>query len=405
MIKLLFIISLLAIYLWCCQTDKGRKLYFLTAIVLSFIRVLKVPVLGDIMPAMPMFGIMLVTETYKSLSALKGWYLYLLAVIVSFLIGLLSTDILRAFSWIGPVWDVMAIATLTPLYIKTYEDLQRFTRCILTVSFIYSFTTILAFWGFYDGVVLLSTTDSDIINQSRIYGISYSNLTQTLSVITICLLPRANINKKVVYLLIVIFSYAAFVTLKRMSFIAIILSLLYFVYVEYKERQYKSVLIIAVLAILASGSDLLMFILDRFDIFSNTTAMTITDHSSQTRVDRINFAMDSFIRSPLWGNGAGYAIYIHNGLMEILANCGLLGIVFIVAQYLKPLRGIFSRNPWSMCTLIFLITGFSLEAAISRPELMCFLGFFIGGYTVSENLHIDYTKQDEQQIKCDYSDI
>lgn len=36
---------------------------------------------------------------------------------------------------------------------------------------------------------------------------------------------------------------------------------------------------------------------------------------------------------------------------------------------------------------------------------MCFLGFFIGGYTVSENLHIDYTKQDEQQIKCDYSDI
>lgn len=224
---------------------------------------------------------------------------------------------------------------------KRYEDLQRFTRCILTVSFIYSFTTILAFWGFYDGVVLLSTTDSDIINQSRIYGISYSNLTQTLSVITICLLPRANINKKVVYLLIVIFSYAAFVTLKRMSFIAIILSLLYFVYVEYKERQYKSVLIIAVLAILASGSDLLMFILDRFDIFSNTTAMTITDHSSQTRVDRINFAMDSFIRSPLWGNGAGYAIYIHNGLMEILANCGLLGIVFIVAQYLKPLRGIF----------------------------------------------------------------
>jgi hypothetical protein len=146
MIKLLFIISLLAIYLWCGQTDKGRKVYFLTAIVLSFIRVLKVPVLGDIMPAMPMFGIMLVTETYKSLSALKGWYLYLLAVIVSFLIGLLSTDILRAFPWIGPVWDVMAIATLTPLYIKTYEDLQRFTRCILTVSFIYSFTT--GFLGF-----------------------------------------------------------------------------------------------------------------------------------------------------------------------------------------------------------------------------------------------------------------
>lgn len=74
-----------------------------------------------------------------------------------------------------------------------------------------------------------------------------------------------------------------------MSFIAIVLSLLYFVYVEYKERQYKSVLIIVVLTILASSSNLLMFILDRFDIFSNTTAITITDHSSQTRIDRINF--------------------------------------------------------------------------------------------------------------------
>ncbi len=92
-----------------------------------------------------MFGIMLVTETYKSLSALKGWYLYLLAVIVSFLIGLLSTDILRAFPWIGPVWDVMAIATLTPLYIKTYEDLQRFHDAY---SQYHSFIHSLQYWLF-----------------------------------------------------------------------------------------------------------------------------------------------------------------------------------------------------------------------------------------------------------------
>lgn len=85
-----------------------------------------------------------------------------------------------------------------------------------THSIIYLFIHYnIGFWGFYDGVVLLSTTDSDIINQSRIYGISYSNLVQTLSVITICLLPHANISKKVAYLLIVIFSYAAFVTLKE----------------------------------------------------------------------------------------------------------------------------------------------------------------------------------------------
>lgn len=405
MIKILFIFSLLAAYLWCSQTDKGRKVYFLMAVTLSFIRVIKVPVLGDIMPTMPMFGIMLVTEMYKSMSALKGWYLYLLAVIISLFIGLLTTDMSRTFSWVAPVWDVMAIAALTPVYITTRDDFQKFTRCILIVSFIYSFSTILAFWGFYDGVVLLSITDSDITNQSRIYGISYSNLAQTLSVITICLLPYSNINKKVVYLLIVVFSYAAIVTLKRMSFIAIILSLLYIIYIECKERNYKSVLIIVVLAILASGSNLLMFIYSRFDIFSDTTTSTITDHSSQTRVDRVNFALDGFINSPIWGNGAGYAIYIHNGIMEILANCGLMGIALIVAQYLKPLRGIPLRNPWSMCVLIFLITCFSLEAAISRPELMCFLGFFIGGYTVSENLHIDYTKQDEEQIECDYSNI
>ncbi len=129
-----------------------------------------------------------------------------------------------------------------------------------------------------------------------------------------------------------------------MSFIAIILSLLYFVYVEYKERQYKSVLIIAVLTILASGSDLLMFILDRFDIFSNTTAMTITDHSSQTRVDRINFAMDSFIRSPLWGKWSRICHIYTTVLWKSWQIADCWGIVFIVAQYLKPLRGIFSKE-------------------------------------------------------------
>ena len=86
-----------------------------------------------------MFGIMLVTEVYKSLSALRGWYLYLLAITISLFIGLLTTDMSRTFSWIGPVWDVMAIAALTPVYVTTHNDFQKFIRCILIVSFIAEF--------------------------------------------------------------------------------------------------------------------------------------------------------------------------------------------------------------------------------------------------------------------------
>lgn len=391
--------------MWLCRTDRGKRFYFFLAVTLSFIRVLKVPALGNIMPAMPMFGIMLVSEAYKSLAVLRGWYLYLLAIILSCLLGLLTTETSRVFSWICPLWDVMAIASLTPLYIKTQEDLQIFTRCILSISFIYSFFTIIAFWGFYDGVVILAMTDADITNNSRIYGIAYSNLVQALSAITICLLPHTNISQKLKILLIVVIAYAALITLKRMSFIAIILSLLYFIYIEYKNKQYKIIIAVLTIIAIAAGSSFFMFIINRFNIFSDTASSRIIDNSSQTRVDRINYAWDSFIDSPLYGNGAGYAIYIHNGILEVLANCGVMGLLLIIGQYLKPLEFFFRRNPWSMCVLIFFVTCFSLEAALSRSELMCFLGFFIGGYAASKKIQIDYTSNNEQQIECDNSDV
>lgn len=399
MIKILFILSLLAIYPFFWKTENGKKLYFLIAVIMTFVRELNIPGIGNIVPATLMFWIMFIVEVYRSLSILQTWLCYSLILIISLLIGILTNDTIRAFSWETPLWNTMIIAILTPLYIKTDDDMQSFVKCILTVSFIYSFTTLLAYWGYYDGTVILSITDSSITNQSRIYGISYSNLVQTISVITICLIPHVIINKYLKYILIFLFAYAVLITLKRMSFIALLISIVYLIIIEIQNKQYKSVIIISIIGIIIVGSSWWEMVINRFNIFSDNkiVATQIKDHSSQTRVDRIIFSINIFEQSPLLGKGAGYVVYIHNGFLEILANCGIIGILCIFTRYLKPLKDTFNLNPWSISTLIFLVTCFSLEAAISRSELMCFLGLFIGGYTVSKNLQIEYVMNNDKK--------
>lgn len=367
----------------------GDKTYFLFAVMLTFIRELNVPVLGEVTPATLMFMLLLCNQILRSLIVLKTWVAYLLVLIISFLIGMLTVEVERVIMWTVPLWDVMAIAALTPMYIRSHEDLANFTKCILSVAFIFSITTIMAYHGYYDGVVIVSLTDVDVVQTSRVYGITFSNIVQAISVITICLLPHVDINKYIKYALILIFVYAALVTLKRLSFIAIFLSLFYYCFIEVRNKNYLSLSIvaIAVVFIILNWWD---FLFARFNIFTDTTVVTITERSAQTRVDRVNYALNSFWTSPIWGKGAGNNVYIHNGILEVAANCGLLGLFAIIGRYLVPLKGLFKLNPWSAAVCIYFITCFSLEAAMSRSQLMYFLGLFIGGYTVSKNLNIDY---------------
>lgn len=399
LLKLLFVIGLFLLYF--VMRDKGKeKEYFYLTIIMFVMREMSVPVVGSITPS----TIMIIAILTGSFSKIGGYLnrhaAYIIVLMFAVLIGLLTTNFAfaRVTEWALLLSSVVVISSICQYYIQTEEDLRTLTKCIVVVCFIFSITTIMAYYGLADGTVIYSGVDpsnTDNYHASRVYGITFSNLVQIISVISICLLPSLKIKRKwIEYLIIIVFVYAALITLKRMTFIAMIFVLLYYLRRQVEIKNLKVVLIVTVLCavMIYMWWEPLMY---RFGIAGFGTGV-VTDHSTQTRIDRIGYAIDAFKQSPILGMGAGYVTYIHNGFFEVLGNCGIIGICTVFLKLIPRFKDILQKNPYAISTFIYLITCVSLEAAINKAQTIYFLGLFLGGYYASKDIELlnDYQQED-----------
>lgn len=388
-LKILLVIGLFLLYFVMKARGKEKEYFYLTIIML-IMREMSVPVVGSITPSTIMIIAILTGSFSKFGGYLNRQAAYIIVLMFAVLLGLLTTNFAfaRVTEWALLVSSVVVISSQCQYFIQTEEELRNLTKCIVAVCFIFSFTTIMAYHGFADGTVIYSGVDAsnvDNYHASRIYGITFSNLVQIISVITICLLPSLKIKKKwMEYLIIIVFVYAALITLKRMTFIAMIFALLYYLRRQVEIKNFKVILIVTTLCVVMIYMwwEPLMY---RFGIAGFGTG-EITDHSTQSRFDRIGYAIDAFKKSPILGMGAGYVTYIHNGFFEILGNCGIIGIAILFFKFIPKVSDMYRGNPYAVATILYVVTCFSLESAINHAQTIYFLGFFLGGYYVSKEV-------------------
>lgn len=388
-LKILLVIGLFLLYFVMKARGKEKEYFYLTIIML-IMREMSVPVVGSITPSTIMIIAILTGSFSKFGGYLNRQAAYIIVLMFAVLLGLLTTNFAfaRVTEWALLVSSVVVISSQCQYFIQTEEELRNLTKCIVAVCFIFSLTTIMAYHGFADGTVIYSGVDAsnvDNYHASRIYGITFSNLVQIISVITICLLPSLKIKKKwMEYLIIIVFVYAALITLKRMTFIAMIFALLYYFRRQVEIKNFKVILIVTTLCVVMIYMwwEPLMY---RFGIAGFGTG-EITDHSTQSRFDRIGYAIDAFKKSPILGMGAGYVTYIHNGFFEILGNCGIIGIAILFFKFIPKVSDMYRGNPYAVATILYVVTCFSLESAINHAQTIYFLGFFLGGYYVSKEV-------------------
>lgn len=402
-LKLFFITGLFFLYFLLKTRGQEIQYFYLTILVLC-IRVLDTPYLGDITPATVMICAMFL-GTYSSLDIFKKDNIpFILTLVIAIILGVVNVDfnIPRMLKWSLLLFNVLVLSNLTQYYITDDSELKKFTWYIIATCLIFSVTTLIGYWGLGDGTVIYNANysyfkDEDILHASRIYGITSSNLVQIISVISICLIPSLKLtNKKFEYAIIAIFVIAALVTLKRMSFIAIIFSLGYYLIIQYKEKNYTALAIVTIIAVSLIG----MWwneLAHRFEIAGIGSNGNISDHSTQSRFDRIGFAIAAFKKSPIFGMGSGYVTFVHNGFFEILGNCGILGLITIFLKFIPNIKDIIKGNPWAIATILYVTTCFSLESAINNAQIIYFLGLYLGGYHVYLNIN-KYEKSN-----CEYA--
>lgn len=388
-LKILLVIGLFLLYFFMREKGREREYFYLTVIML-IMREMSMPVFDSITPSTIMIFAILIGSFSKICIYLKQHMAYFFTLMFATLIGLLTTNFnyAKVTEWALLVSSVVVISALCQYFIRSEEELKKLTKCVITVCFIFSFTTIMAFHGFADGTVIISGFDTSNANNyhaSRVYGITFSNLVQIISVISICLLPSLRLKRKwMEYLIIIVFVYAALITLKRMTFIAMAISLLLYLRQQIKIKNYKVIFIVTTCCavLISMWWEPLMF---RFGISGLGTGK-LTDHSTLSRFYRIDYAVDAFEQSPILGMGAGYVIYVHNGFFEILANCGIIGIGTLFLKYIPKIYDILHGNAYAIATILYVITCFSLESAINHAQTIYFLGIFLGGYYVTKEL-------------------
>lgn len=391
-IKLVFLICLVLLFIPFSMSRDGFKKYYLLTVVMFVVRELNIEPFGDIVPAAVMTTVLFLAVFIRRPQILKGWALYVGYLLFSLILGLLGeSTVTKALFWVFTLYTVMGLAIIPQYIFNNERDLKQLATCIIVVSFLLAITALISYWGYADGVILMNMAPENLsdIHNSRIYGITFSNLSQIIPIISICLLPELHIKKRwIEYIIIAIFIFSGLITIKRMTFIAIVASLTYYIYVQCKRKQFLTIGIIVSLTIFMVSVfwDALSY---RFGVIG-FGENDIVDHSAISRLYRISLAEAAFDKSPIFGMGAGYVIYVHNGLMEILGNCGILGVFAIFLRLFPPLKAIKKLNPWAIAALIYIATCFTLESAINNIQIISFLGMYLGGYYVSKKLNIQY---------------
>ena len=385
------------------------KFLFWVGISLFFVRILAIPVINQINISFTIFTILILLNPFilfnkKQFKEWRYWYLVLLLGIINSLIFgqekdfFINQDILtKAFDWSTKFLVIIFISSSITYYVKTEKDLKKLMNLFLLSCFIFSFTATIAYFGFYDGVVIYGPGSlNDVQDFSRdtiysvVYGISPSNLVFGVSAIAIVFIPYLNWKKWQKYLFLAIIVFSVIISLKRLAIITLILALFYYMLVEKKKGSNIWLLIIA-LIVLSVGTSYYDLVYKRFfSAFNSYSGSDTADTSSNIRLSRINLAWDLFLNNPLIGNGAGYLNFIHNGFLEILANLGIVGLV-LFKPLIKPLKNIKTAfyNPWAIATILIMITLVALEAAFNRVEIMYFIGLLYGGFLASTKLRIN----------------
>lgn len=391
-VKILFLIGLIILYFLFASRADGLKEYYFFTVIMFLVRELDMGPLGDIVPAAIMTTILFFFTVTRSDNLLDGWKLYSLYLLLMIPWALISSvGFQTSLYWVFTLYVTMMLAVMPKFLFSSEEDLVALIRCILAVCFIFSITTILAYYGYADGKIIIAGKIEDITNYhaSRTYGITSSNLVQIISVISMVLIPFAQIKRKwIEWFLIFTFMFAALITLKRMSFIAMIASLAYYIYVKGKRGDKVTMIAITLICIVLIPT-FWEAISYRFAI-AGFAGNELVDHSTQSRFNRISFARAAYEQSPILGMGAAYVTYVHNGFWEILGNCGILGLLLVFLRLIPHPKDILCLNPWAVASFLFVVTCFMLESSINHIQMMAFLGMFLGGYLSSKNLNIEY---------------
>jgi hypothetical protein len=322
----------------------------------------------------------------------------------SILLGLINgVKIEEAILWVIPIISVFLTKHLCMRFIRTPADVDKAGKIFVIIAAVISFFTVLSAAGLSFGRFLLASGEYRDTSTEVMLATGFWGDNTVLGACSISLLfifnKKMPLWQKV--LLAALTGLAVLKSGKRMAVVALVEVVFFIVFgLTPREKKYKfgkNLMLVFLFGIFIA----LFFpsgMIKRFE----RAKMAISGEKEERRVGLMHYGQEQFWKSPIIGNGAYTTNFIHNGWLEMLADMGLTALpIFIIWLWLPITRwksGQMSKL-WAQSLAVFLMTSFTLEAAIDRPEHMAFFGFFYGMLHASLKIERSITFQANENIK------
>jgi hypothetical protein len=290
-----------------------------------------------------------------------------------------------AVNWFVPIVSIFLTKHVVMTFVRRQADQDASLRIFMIVSCIIAAGFVLTTVGITFGGFMLAPgaygvqSESGLEMVTRSVGFWGDATVAGIVVTSLLFLPHVKWNPatKIAYAA----GQIAMVLLsgKRLAVLSLA-GVVGFLFIGAKGRYRRAPAI--ALAVLAIGA--MWYFLPRMGIldrFGEAAEAISGERAEDQRIQRFTFAIDTYLQNPILGAGGGKAVFIHNGILELIADVGLLAIPVLIALILPIWRGYKSpgiSKTWAKAAIVYMLSPFMLEAVLNRPENLAFLGFFLG---------------------------
>jgi len=290
----------------------------------------------------------------------------------------------RIIEWMLPIISMYPMIFLTQYFVNSRRRLRVATDIFIWVCIVIAGTAIMGWLGLGDGRVIVYSVRGQYLLGGLMYGVFADSSVNGILAIGIIFLLKKQWPRYLKIALTLMFVASIFLSLKRLAILALVFVLIYsWRFQSFKQKKNKYILPMIFGVLIPVFLPLLLLRFEGIASIFGVEQETVLVNRDETRIERFNYVISEIVKEPITGNGSGYVIFSHYGILEIIANMGIILSLPILNLWLRmPLKSLKNSSPelkdWAISALFFCMTILSFEASLNRPELIIFLGFFLG---------------------------
>jgi len=300
--------------------------------------------------------------------------LFLLICLISLLYANFKVPALIEIFWYSTLFITLFNTCILILLNDNYKIVIYILTSLLFIEVVYLLKIFFQYFSFESGLQRIRELQGLSANQN----INAFSICIKIPLLFYFIVKSKTLFKKVLFsIFLFASSFSILIIASRGAILALLIILISFIFLDYFSKikvSFKKKLLITSTIVFTFFFQNILYNSSNSEFTSSVNRLNnLIDASSNYRIDSYKVALKSFLENPFTGVGIGnwqlYHIkqtsntiieyqapkHVHNDLIQILADIGILGLFFFILIYFFPFKSILKKLPSRKLSLIEII--------------------------------------------------